>query len=49
VVGSGLRFEIDAGAGVVTLARPEKSNALTWKLAAELLDALRGLGDRRLP
>jgi len=45
-MGAQLRLEIEGGVGVLTLDRPEKRNALTWELAAELLVALRELRGR---
>lgn len=46
MLAAALRLELDAGVAVLALARPEKRNALTWELAAELLDALRSLRER---
>jgi enoyl-CoA hydratase/carnithine racemase len=39
-----IRVESDGDAATVTLARPEKRNALSFELMGELLDAFRGIG-----
>jgi enoyl-CoA hydratase/carnithine racemase len=39
-----IRVESDGDATTVTLARPEKRNALSFELMGELLDAFRGVG-----
>ncbi len=45
--GSTVRTEVRDGVGRVTLTRPERLNAITHRLLAELRDALLGLGERR--
>ncbi len=39
-------FEVDEGVGVVTLNRPERLNAVNWKLSQELVDLFRDLRQR---
>ncbi len=39
-------FEIQDGVGVVTLNRPERLNAVTWEMAARLVDLFRDLRER---
>lgn len=41
-----LRFELDEGVGIVTLHRPERLNAITWDLAADLVQLFRDLRQR---
>jgi len=41
-----LRFELDEGVGIVTLHRPERLNAVTWDLAADLVQLFRDLRQR---
>lgn len=36
-------FEVEAGVGVLTLNRPKRLNAMTWDLALDLVELLRGL------
>lgn len=36
-------FEVDHGVGVVTLNRPDRLNAISWDLAADLVELFRGL------
>jgi 2-(1,2-epoxy-1,2-dihydrophenyl)acetyl-CoA isomerase len=36
-------FEVDEGVGIVTLNRPERLNAITWDLAADLVELFREL------
>lgn len=40
------RFDLDGQVGVITLNRPDKLNAVSWGLAAELAALLRSLRDR---
>jgi len=39
-------FEVDEGVGIVTLNRPERLNAITWDLAADLVELFRELRQR---
>jgi len=39
-------FEVDEGVGIVTLNRPERLNAITWDLAADLVELFRDLRQR---
>jgi len=39
-------FELENGVGTVTLNRPQRLNAVTWELAAELVELFRGLRHR---
>ena len=39
-------FEVDEGVGIVTLNRPERLNAITWDLAADLVELFRELRHR---
>jgi 2-(1,2-epoxy-1,2-dihydrophenyl)acetyl-CoA isomerase len=41
-----LLFDVDDGVGIITLNRPERLNAVTWDLAAELVGLLRELRQR---
>lgn len=41
-----LRFELEEGVGIVTLHRPERLNAVTWDLAADLVQLFRDLRQR---
>jgi 2-(1,2-epoxy-1,2-dihydrophenyl)acetyl-CoA isomerase len=41
-----LLFHVDEGVGVVTLNRPERLNAITWELAADLVALFRELRSR---
>ncbi|MEB2345760.1 MAG: enoyl-CoA hydratase-related protein [Deltaproteobacteria bacterium] len=43
---SGVLFAVEDGIGVITLNRPERLNAVTWDLAAELVELLRELRTR---
>ena len=36
-------FEVDEGVGIVTLNRPERLNAVSWELAADLVTLFRDL------
>lgn len=41
-----IRFDLEGQVGVITLNRPDKLNAVSWGLAAELAALLRSLRDR---
>ena len=38
-----VRFEVDEGVGILTLHRPDRLNAITWDMAADLVSLLREL------
>ena len=41
-----VRFEVDDGVGILTLHRPDRLNAITWDMAADLVSLLRELRQR---